>query len=58
MACLLDLVLLPADLDKHALLLVGHLLVSSLLVTCAVAVHLVAAADDLLHTSKFLRREC
>merc|ERR1719460_957974 len=49
---LLNHVLLPADLDKHALHLVGDLLVSGLLVTCGVAVHLVAAADDLLHAQQ------
>merc|ERR1719215_1204653 len=49
---LLDHVLLPADLHQHALHLVGDLLVPGLLVSCSVAVHLVAAADDLLHAQQ------
>merc|ERR1740115_346756 len=49
---LLNHVLLPADLDKHALHLVGDLVVPGLLVSCGVAVHLVAAADNLLHAQQ------
>jgi len=47
-----DHVLLPSNLDKHALHLVGNLIVSGLLVSCSVAIHLVAAADNLLHAQQ------
>ena len=46
----LEHVLLPADHDKHALYLVGGLIVLGLLVglvvACCVAVNLVASADQ------------
>merc|ERR1719229_832238 len=49
---LLNEVLLPANLHKHALHLVGNLVVTSLLVACSVAVHLVHANADLLHAQQ------
>merc|ERR1719215_825297 len=47
-----DLVLLPADLDEHIAHLVGDLVVTSLLVTSGIAIHLVDTNDDLLDTEK------
>ncbi len=47
-----DHVLLPVDLDQHALHLVGDLLVTSLLVASSVAIHLVAADANLLDTQQ------
>merc|ERR1719276_853240 len=49
---LLNHVFLPANFDQHALHLVGHLLIPGLLVACSVAVHLVAAAHNLLHAQQ------
>ena len=53
---LLDHVLLPTDLDKHALHLVGDLFISGLLVACGVTIHLIATADDLLHSRSWWNR--
>merc|ERR1740123_2698929 len=49
---LLDEVLLPTNLHQHALHLVGNLVVSSLLVGRGIAIHLVHADCDLLHTKQ------
>mmetsp|Transcript_14645 Transcript_14645/g.39179 ORF Transcript_14645/g.39179 Transcript_14645/m.39179 type:complete len:521 (+) Transcript_14645:50-1612(+) len=49
---LLDEVLLPSNLDQHALHLVGDLVVAGLLVPGGVAVHLVDANADLLHAQQ------
>mmetsp|Transcript_122098 Transcript_122098/g.171846 ORF Transcript_122098/g.171846 Transcript_122098/m.171846 type:complete len:237 (+) Transcript_122098:808-1518(+) len=49
---LLNEVLLPANLHQHALHLVGHLIISGLLVPCRVAVHLVHTDADLLHAEQ------
>merc|ERR1719359_1432688 len=49
---LLDEVLLPADLHQHGLHLVHDLIVPGLLVASGVAVHLVDADADLLHTEQ------
>merc|ERR1719253_1566312 len=49
---LLDEILLPSDLDQHALHLVGDLVVAGLLVSGGVAVHLVDANADLLHAQQ------
>mmetsp|Transcript_124170 Transcript_124170/g.322524 ORF Transcript_124170/g.322524 Transcript_124170/m.322524 type:complete len:262 (+) Transcript_124170:445-1230(+) len=49
---LLNEVFLPANLDQHALHLVGNLVITSLLVGCGVAIHLVHADADLLHAQQ------
>merc|ERR1719159_1773606 len=49
---LLNEVLFPADFDQHVLHLVSNLLVTGLLVASGVAVHLVHANGDLLHTKQ------
>merc|ERR1719188_2196283 len=49
---LLDEVLLPPDLDQHALHLVCDLVITGLLVSGGVAVHLVDADADLLHAQQ------
>merc|ERR1712176_1471130 len=49
---LLHEVLLPPDLDQHALHLVGDLVVAGLLVPGGVAIHLVDADADLLHAQQ------
>merc|ERR1712039_886177 len=49
---LLNEVLLPADLHQHRLHLVGNLIVTGLLVSCSVAIHLVHTNAELLHTEK------
>merc|ERR1719253_2561152 len=49
---LLDEILLPPNLDQHALHLVGDLVVAGLLVSSGVAVHLVDANADLLHAQQ------
>merc|ERR550532_2478370 len=47
-----DEILLPSNLDQHALHLVGDLIVRCLLVPSSVAVHLVHTDADLFHTEQ------
>merc|ERR1719453_1066383 len=49
---LLNEVLLPANLDQSALHLVGNLVITSLLVSCHIAVHLVHPNAELLHSKQ------